>query len=104
MSEGQGGLASKKPDPADRMDVDEEEVSDFILINKTNLKIQLDPEILQMSTEQIRERTMLLDNEIRIMRSEVQRINHNVQTLKEKVKENNERIKVCKLLSFNKKS
>ena len=42
----------------------------------------------------IRERTMLLDNELRIMRSEIQRINHGLQTLKEKVKENNDRIKV----------
>lgn len=47
-----------------------------------------------MSADQLRERTMLLDNEIRIMRSEIQRINHGVQGLKEKVKENNERIKV----------
>lgn len=47
-----------------------------------------------MSAEQLRERTLILDNQIRLMRSEIQRINHNVQTLKDKVKENNERIKV----------
>lgn len=47
-----------------------------------------------MSADDLRSRTQLLDNEIRIMRSEVQRINHGVQTLKDKIKENNERIKV----------
>lgn len=47
-----------------------------------------------MSADDLRSRTQLLDNEIRIMRAEVQRINHGVQSLKEKIKENNERIKV----------
>ena len=55
-----------------------------------------------MSAEQIRERTMLLDNEVRIMRSEIQRINHSVQNLKEKVKENNERVKVLPILPISK--
>ncbi|KAL3122092.1 hypothetical protein niasHT_009385 [Heterodera trifolii] len=61
---------------------------------------EIDAEILQMSTDQIRERSLLLDNEIRIMRSEIQRINHSVQTLKEKTKENNERIKINKTLPY----
>lgn len=47
-----------------------------------------------MSADDLKSRTHLLENEIRIMRSEVQRINHSVQTLKERIKENNERIKV----------
>lgn len=47
-----------------------------------------------MSVDDLKSRTQLLDNEIRIMRSEVTRINHSVQNLKEKIKENNERIKV----------
>jgi 26S proteasome regulatory subunit T5 len=47
-----------------------------------------------MSAEDLKGRTHLLDNEIRIMRSEVQRINHGVQTLKDRIKENTERIKV----------
>lgn len=61
---------------------------------KMDLK-ELDQEIVHMSTDDIKGRTQLLDNEIRIMRSEIQRINHNVLTLKEKIKENNERIKVA---------
>ncbi len=48
-----------------------------------------------MSTDSIRNRTQLLDGEIRIMRSEVQRVTHSVQTQKEKIKENTERIKVA---------
>lgn len=61
---------------------------------KMDLK-ELDQEIVHMSADDIKGRTQLLDNEIRIMRSEIQRINHNVLTLKEKIKENNERIKVA---------
>jgi hypothetical protein len=48
-----------------------------------------------MSTDSIRNRSQLLDGEIRIMRSEVQRVTHSVQTQKEKIKENTERIKVA---------
>ena len=48
-----------------------------------------------MGADDLKTRTQLLDNEIRIMRAECQRINHGVQSLKEKIKENNERIKVC---------
>lgn len=48
-----------------------------------------------MAPDDIKSRTHLLDNEIRIMRSEVQRINHSVSMLKERIKDNNERIKVC---------
>uniref|UniRef100_A0A183BYR7 AAA domain-containing protein n=1 Tax=Globodera pallida TaxID=36090 RepID=A0A183BYR7_GLOPA len=73
-------------------------------INKEDEKMdtedELDADILQMSSDQIRERSLLLDNEIRIMRSEIQRINHNIQTLKEKSKENNERIKINKTLPY----
>nr|CAD2176406.1 unnamed protein product [Meloidogyne enterolobii]CAD2193636.1 unnamed protein product [Meloidogyne enterolobii] len=78
--------ASQEPDQ--KMDVD------------NNEEDEISPEILEMSAEQIRERTMLLDNEVRIMRSEIQRINHSVQNLKEKVKENNERVKVNKQLPY----
>ncbi|KAF7639749.1 26S proteasome subunit P45 family protein [Meloidogyne graminicola] len=78
---------SSSQDPEQKMDVDNDDD-------------EIAPEILEMSAEQIRERTMLLDNEVRIMRSEIQRINHSVQTLKEKVKENNERVKVNKQLPY----
>lgn len=54
-----------------------------------------------MSADDLRSRTHLLDNEIRIMRAEVQRINHGIQSLKEKIKENNERIKVSTSVELN---
>lgn len=47
-----------------------------------------------MSADDLKSRTHLLDNEIRIMRSEVQRINHANQNLKDRIKDNLERIKV----------
>ncbi|CAI2299250.1 unnamed protein product [Caenorhabditis sp. 36 PRJEB53466] len=61
---------------------------------------EIDEEILRMSTDDLKSRTHLLDNEIRIMRSEVQRINHSATTLKERIKENTERIKVNKTLPY----
>ncbi|TKR59968.1 hypothetical protein L596_029570 [Steinernema carpocapsae] len=78
--------AEKKAAEDNRMEVEEEE--------------PLDDEILRMSADDVKSRTQLLDNEIKIMRSEVQRINHGVQSLKERIKENNERIKVNKTLPY----
>uniref|UniRef100_A0A914RCZ6 AAA+ ATPase domain-containing protein n=1 Tax=Panagrolaimus davidi TaxID=227884 RepID=A0A914RCZ6_9BILA len=60
----------------------------------------LDDEILRMTADDIKSRTQLLDNEIRIMINDVQRIDHSVQSMKEKIKENNERIKVNKTLPY----
>ncbi|KIH65828.1 26S proteasome subunit P45 family protein [Ancylostoma duodenale] len=67
---------------------------------KMEVEEALDEEILRMAPEDLKSRTHLLDNEIRIMRSEVQRINHSVSILKERIKENNERIKVNKTLPY----
>ncbi|KAK0426697.1 hypothetical protein QR680_009851 [Steinernema hermaphroditum] len=76
----------KKAEEPTRMEVEEEE--------------PIDEEVLRMNAEDIKSRTQLLDNEIKIMRSEVQRINHGVQSLKDRIKENTERIKVNKTLPY----
>lgn len=47
-----------------------------------------------MSADDLKSRTHLVENEIRIMRSEIQRISHAIDTLTAHVKENTERIKV----------
>ncbi|CEF67673.1 26S proteasome regulatory complex subunit p50 [Strongyloides ratti] len=62
--------------------------------------VEIQEEILRMTTDDLKSRTQLLDNEIRIMKSEVQRINHSFVTMKDRVKENNERIKVNKTLPY----
>ncbi|EJW72866.1 hypothetical protein WUBG_16231 [Wuchereria bancrofti] len=54
----------------------------------------LDEDILRMSADDLKSRTHLVENEIRIMRSEIQRISHAIDTLTSHVKENTERIKV----------
>lgn len=54
----------------------------------------LDEEIVRMTSDELKSRTQLLDNEIRIMRSEIQLINHNLMNSKDKIKENKQRIKV----------
>lgn len=60
----------------------------------------LDPEILLMSNEELRQRIRLLDNDIRIMRSDIQRINHESNSQRERIKENNEKIKLNKQLPY----
>lgn len=54
----------------------------------------LDEEILRMSADDLKSRTHLVENEMRIMRSEIQRIGHAIDTLTSHVRENTERIKV----------
>ncbi|CEG50156.1 26s protease regulatory subunit 6a [Plasmopara halstedii] len=61
---------------------------------------QLDPEILLMSNEELRQRIRLLDNNIRIMRSDIQRINHESNSQRERIKENNEKVKLNKQLPY----
>ncbi|KAF1331641.1 26s protease regulatory subunit 6a, partial [Globisporangium splendens] len=60
----------------------------------------LDPEILLMSNEELRQRIRLLDNDIRIMRSDIQRINHESNSQRERIKENNEKVKLNKQLPY----
>uniref|UniRef100_A0A8D0VZA6 26S proteasome regulatory subunit 6A n=3 Tax=Sus scrofa TaxID=9823 RepID=A0A8D0VZA6_PIG len=57
-------------------------------------------EVLKMSTEEIVQRTRLLDSEIKIMKSEVLRVTHELQAMKDKIKENSEKIKVNKTLPY----
>lgn len=57
-------------------------------------------EVLKMSTDEIVQRTRLLDSEIKIMKSEVLRVTHELQAMKDKIKENTEKIKVNKTLPY----
>lgn len=52
----------------------------------------LDEELLGASTEDIKKRRRLLENELRIMKSEFQRLTHEQNTMREKVKDNLEKI------------
>lgn len=65
-----------------------------------NAEEELDPEILLMSNEELRQRIRLLDNDIRIMRSDIQRINHESNSQRERIKENNEKVKLNKQLPY----
>ncbi|KAK4183109.1 26S proteasome regulatory subunit-like protein [Podospora australis] len=52
----------------------------------------LDEEILSLSTDDIKTRRRLLENDARIMKSEFQRLSHEKAAMKEKIKENMEKI------------
>ncbi|DAZ94984.1 TPA: hypothetical protein N0F65_000616 [Lagenidium giganteum] len=60
----------------------------------------VEPEILLMSNDELRQRIRLLDNDIRIMRSDIQRINHESNSQRERIKENNEKVKLNKQLPY----
>nr|CAG8482345.1 15504_t:CDS:2 [Entrophospora candida]CAG8485053.1 12985_t:CDS:2 [Entrophospora candida] len=55
---------------------------------------ELGQEILRSSTEDINNRTRLLDNEIKILKSEHARLTHEQNSMKEKIKDNEKKVKV----------
>lgn len=60
----------------------------------------LDDETSNMSTSELRQRIMLLDNDIRVMKSDVQRIAHESRAQKERIRENMEKVKMNKQLPY----
>ncbi|KAJ3215724.1 26S proteasome regulatory subunit 6A [Clydaea vesicula] len=60
----------------------------------------LGAEILRASTDEISNRTKLLENDIKVMKSESLRIQHEHSTAKEKIKDNLEKIKLNKQLPY----
>ncbi|ODQ78215.1 hypothetical protein BABINDRAFT_162880 [Babjeviella inositovora NRRL Y-12698] len=61
---------------------------------------EIDQEILQSATNDIVNRSKLLENEIKVMRSEYQRLNHEKVTMNEKIKDNREKIDNNKQLPY----
>jgi len=62
--------------------------------------ISIDQEILNSSTIDIKNRTKLLDNEIKIFKSELLRLQHDKSVMLEKIKDNKEKIKNNKQLPY----
>ena len=60
----------------------------------------LGEEIARADTDEIAQRTRMLENEIKVIRNEVMRLNHEHQAQKEKIKENQEKVKLNKQLPF----
>lgn len=60
----------------------------------------LGADILKASTQDISNRTKLLENEIKIMKSEQARLGHEQFAIKEKMKDNLEKIKLNKQLPY----
>jgi 26S proteasome regulatory subunit T5 len=55
---------------------------------------------MSMSLDEIRQRSRLVENDVRIMRSEIQRIKHESESHKERIKENQDKIKLNKQLPY----
>lgn len=60
----------------------------------------LGQEILKSTTEEIRNRTKLLENDLKILKSEQARLFHEHTAAKEKIKDNQDKIKLNKQLPF----
>ena len=60
----------------------------------------LGSDVLAMSNAELRQRTTMIENEIRMMKSELQRIRHESQGQQERIKENIEKVKVNKQLPY----
>ncbi|KAL3786379.1 hypothetical protein ACHAW5_004776 [Stephanodiscus triporus] len=60
----------------------------------------IDDETSSMSIAELRQRTQLIDNEIRIFRSDIQRINHESRGQRERIRENIEKVKLNKQLPY----
>lgn len=60
----------------------------------------LPDEVLNATAEEIRTRTRLLENDIKVMRSEHMRLMHEQGAMKEKIKDNADKIKQNKVLPF----
>ena len=83
--------AAAAASPEKKMEVDDPEEDDVMA------------EVLKMSTDEIKARTRLLDNDIRIMKSEIVRIQHELQAQRDKIKENTEKIKVIVAMGVHEK-
>lgn len=66
----------------------------------SNQEDELDDETRNMTTNDLRQRIRLLDNDIRVMKSDVQRIAHESRTQKERIRENVEKVKMNKQLPY----
>ena len=73
--------AADKDGDAEMKDLEEEKKEDDI-----------DPEILNSSTQDIINRRRLLENEIRVMKQEFQRVGHEKQAMEKRIEENLEKI------------
>lgn len=58
------------------------------------------PSLIQMSSEEIRQRIRLLDNEIRIMKSDITSIDSDSESQRKRIKENLDKIKLNKQLPY----
>merc|ERR1719421_1507119 len=65
-----------------------------------NADDDLDEEIKRADTDEIAQRTRMLENEIKVLKNETMRLMHEQQASKEKIKENNDKTKLNRQLPY----
>eukprot|EP00184_Porphyridium_aerugineum_P007796 CAMPEP_0184692216 /NCGR_PEP_ID=MMETSP0313-20130426/786_1 /TAXON_ID=2792 /ORGANISM="Porphyridium aerugineum, Strain SAG 1380-2" /LENGTH=468 /DNA_ID=CAMNT_0027150029 /DNA_START=34 /DNA_END=1440 /DNA_ORIENTATION=- len=66
----------------------------------SSAEIEIPPEVLRASTEEIVQRTRLLETEVKVWKSEAQRLLHEKSHMTERIKENTEKVKMHKQLPY----
>lgn len=61
----------------------------------------IDPEILNLGTQDIVNRKRLLENDLRVMRQEYQRLTHEKTSMKERIKDNLDKIENNRFAYYN---
>lgn len=61
---------------------------------------EIDAEILKAPTQDIINRTKLLENDIKIMKSDSNRLGHELSAIKAKIKDNQDKVKLSKQLPY----
>ena len=60
----------------------------------------LGDEIARADTDEIVQRTRMLENEMKVLKNETMRLSHDISSNKERIKENNDKIKLNKQLPY----
>ncbi|KAI8641878.1 26S protease regulatory subunit 6A [Parasitella parasitica] len=75
-------------------------LEDKSLWEAENNQDDIGQDILRLAPEEIKNRTRLLENDIKVMKSEIVRLQHEQSAMKERIKDNKEKIKMNKQLPY----
>jgi len=85
---------------AEAMETEEKAAEEVDIFGDAGADDDLGEEIARADTDEIAQRTRMIENEIKVLKNESARLNHEQQNHKDKIKENNDKIKLNKQLPY----
>jgi len=85
---------------AEAMETEEKAAEEVDIFGDAGADDDLGEEIARADTDEIAQRTRMIENEIKVLKNELARLNHEQQNHKDKIKENNDKIKLNKQLPY----